>query len=300
MKGIFSARARLTYIYKRFEGFFRIFFKFAVGLYLFSSIRNMIGSTDAALFPVVILAALFAVLPSVSAYFVISLYVTVLMSAHIELSALVFIIQICVILFYIRLAPVESYLIIAALLGYALGVPYAVPIIAGLYFGVTAVFPVVIGVLIHSFAPLFFSLSQTATSGGDIQKLPDTISPLISQFNLMLSQNGAAFLEAFVLMAVVAAVHIISRTDMDFAKEISIAFGGLLCFLGFAALNFAAGENFPLIIVFIKVLLSVILVYIIKFFDLALDYKRAEYVEFTDEHYYYYVKIIPKLSPKKR
>ena len=46
----------------------------------------------------------------------------------------------------------------------------------------------------------------------------------------------------------------------------------------------------------IYVLISVLAVYVLDLFILAVDYQRTEYVQFEDDDYYYYVKAIPKIK----
>ena len=46
----------------------------------------------------------------------------------------------------------------------------------------------------------------------------------------------------------------------------------------------------------IYVLISVLAVYVLDLFILAVDYQRTEYVQFEDDDYFYYVKAIPKIK----
>ena len=43
-------------------------------------------------------------------------------------------------------------------------------------------------------------------------------------------------------------------------------------------------------------LLSILIVYVLQFFVLAVDYSRTEYTQFEDDDYYYYVKAVPKIK----
>ena len=47
----------------------------------------------------------------------------------------------------------------------------------------------------------------------------------------------------------------------------------------------------------VSLLISSLIVLVLQFFIFNVDYSRAEYVQFEDDEYYYYVKALPKITP---
>lgn len=308
METILYIRAILINIYKRYEAAWNYAFKFIVGLCLFGIINKIgmpreelefINSYFTGTATLILISFMFAVLPTTASFFLLVLDVTVQTSSHLELSLMGFLLMLCLVLFYVRMAPKESWLIILTLLGFYLKIPYIAPIFAGMYFSLASAIPIMIGVFIWEFAPYFVNLVKVMdTADLDIIKLTTTVGPAITGLLEGVSANYSWVFISFVFSMTILIVYVISHLTMDYAKELAILFGGLLCMIGLllvqmiadvAAVGLGSGA------IFIFSILSMVLMYAIHFFDLALDYKRAERVEFSDEDNYYYVRVIPKL-----
>lgn len=316
METILYIRAILINIYKRYETVWNYSFKFLVGLCLFSIINKIgmpreelefINSYFTGAATLVLISFVFAVIPTTAAFFLLALDVTVQTSSHLELSFMGFLLMLCLILFYVRMAPKESWLIILTLLGFYFKIPYIAPIFAGLYFSLASAVPIIIGVFIWEFAHHFVNLVKVVeTADLDIIKLTTTVGPVVQGLLDGATANYSWVFIAFVFSMTVLIVYVISHLSMDYAKELAILFGGLLCMIGLFLVQMIADIGASGLSgggIFIFSILSMILMFAIHFFDLALDYKRAERVEFSDEDNYYYVRVIPKLivtDPKKK
>ena len=46
----------------------------------------------------------------------------------------------------------------------------------------------------------------------------------------------------------------------------------------------------------LSLFISTLIVLVLQFFIFNVDYSRAEYVQFEDDDYYYYVKAVPKIT----
>jgi hypothetical protein len=126
-------------------------------------------------------------------------------------------------------------------------------------------------------------------------KLPSTIGPVIEGLLNALTANYSWVFVSFVFSMTILIVYVVSHLSMDYAKIYAIIFGGLLCMTGLFLVSTIADISIGGASIFIYSALSVALMFVIHFFDLALDYKRAERVEFSDDDNYYYVRVIPKL-----
>lgn len=303
-------RAILINIYKRYETVWRYIFKFFIGLCLFGIINEIgmsrsevefVNSFFTGAASLMLVSFVFALLPTTASFCLLALDITLQTSSHLELSIIGFLIMMCFILFYVRMAPKESWLIIMTLLGFKLNMPYIAPIFAGMYFSLTGAIPIIIGVFIWEFAPYYVNLVRVAeTANLDIVKLTSTVGPVINGLLVGVTSNYSWIFVSFVFSMTVLIVYVVSHLTMDFAKELSVLFGGLLCMIGLFLVRMIAGVSYGNSVaggfsIFIFSILSMLLMLIIHFFDIALDYKRAERVEFSDEDNYYYVRVIPKL-----
>lgn len=304
--------------FKRYERTILLVAKFLVGIFIFSSINGIglyhpafekLFSPPMALPFLLFMGALFALAPPTLAHFFIMLQIVMQISQSMEVAIFVFLLLSLVIIFYARLSPQKSYLILAVVIGFHFNIPYAVVIFAGLYIGVTAIIPVSIGTCIASCAPFFIEMVRGLKTPEkiDIMELPQTFLDIFRSIFDMFTHDFNWILIAFLFTLIILSVYFVGLLTIDYAKEISIAFGGLVCVICFmmASLLF---ENFPISLLscFVGTIFSLIIVIVIKFLDCVLDYKRTERVQFEDEENYYYVKVVPKIAevqkpvPQKR
>ena len=305
----------ITFI-KKFELPIVFGLKLLLGVIIYSGIAN-IGSYSALfsfliedstniIFYTLFMGFLFAVLPINANYLLIALNITMQFSANIELMLIVFSGLMVIYLFYAHIGKVENTLILAMFLGFFFHVPYAIPLFAGLYFGLTSIIPVAIGAFVWTYAGAILSLSTEGL--GTV--LPETIEMFELELSEVLEtfvhlsdslgadsyavQQGVVFTVVFSISLVV--VYIVSKLSINMSKIIAIGLGtitnifGLFIGTGFVDLNI----GFANIIIFN--IISFIILVIVRFFDIILDYNRTERVEFEDEDYYYHVKVVPKIK----
>ncbi len=95
---------------------------------------------------------------------------------------------------------------------------------------------------------------------------------------------------AFVIIVMWA----LRQLKFSYSFEITIFAGGALVAILHAVL--AGFMTIKLSYVILGTMLSMIIVYIVQFFRMVLDYSAVETVSFEDDDYYYYVKAVPKLD----
>ncbi|MCL1845533.1 MAG: hypothetical protein FWF77_06490 [Defluviitaleaceae bacterium] len=316
MAQLLLAREEIVKFFKRYEIFIVPVLKFFLGLFVFASI-NSIGYAHEALVPVmdsvapwmlnVLFAVLFVVMPMNLTWIAIILMTTIQFSANMEAAVAVFIFLLLIFLFYARMATKESIVIIFTLIAFRFNVPYLVPLVVGLYFPVTAVIPVTVGVFIQAqFAGISRLMAPGAATAAADRDAVEILGELPAAFADVYSTIMGSFagVETWIFTAIIFAmvivlVHFISRLSIDYSKEIAIGLGCVMTIFGFiiaiiintAAANIGAMLLGALVCGFIAI--------IIRFFDGILDYQRAEAVHFEDENNYYHVKIIPKVIMTK-
>ncbi len=180
-------------------------------------------------------------------------------------------------------------------------IQYLLPVLVGLYFPLSGIIPVTIGVFLYSHIPVIETLAATSnTAGLAVTELPQAFIDTYSTVLTSLTASQAWLFTAFVFAMVIVIVHVVSRLAVDFAKEISILLGSVLMIFGFVVSIIVARESIEIVEVILGSLLGGALAAVVRFFDSVLDYQRAESVQFEDDNNCYVVRIIPKVIMTKR
>ncbi len=304
MEAILQMREATISFYKLHQAIIQFILKFIAGFIIFSLINSLGFVKGFSLLPLILLCSLLtSVLPITFVHFIIILNITLqLFYASPLFAGIAFLFFLMLLFFYVRFAPKSSLLVIGLLVAFYFKIPFIVPIFAGLYFGLAGVIPIVIGTFIWYFIPFINDFSTTATSAiskSNMLEMPDNFSQIyVSVLKSVTGSHDWIFV-AFVFAIVVVVVFVISKLSIDYAKDIAIVFGGVLNIMGISIGILASGINFSIVGLLFFSSLSVLIVLIIKFFDLVLDYSAAERVEFSDDENYYYVKVIPKIILSK-
>ncbi|MDL2248557.1 hypothetical protein LJB89_02555, partial [Tyzzerella sp. OttesenSCG-928-J15] len=248
-----------------------------------------------------LMALLFTILPISINYVLMALYIVVQFSANYEVAAIVGIVLLLVLCFYGVLGGKEKVLILFTIIGFYFKVPYLVPLIAGLYFGAQSIIPISIGVFLWEFYPVAFNLiSVDRPKIGSILDVPESFGQILSYFMDAVKSNNNWIVTAFVFSLVTLVVYAASKMDFDYSKEIAIAMGTVVNIISFIFVKLAIGYNTGILSLILLSILSGVIAVIIKFFDIALNYQRAERVEFEDDDNYYFVKVVPKIALSKK
>jgi len=275
------------------------------GLFVFSQIGDIglympMFSAVNQLPYVLLMAMLFTVVPITMGYGLIIINICLQLSSAIGVMAFVGIFLLLILFFYARLAQRESVLIIATFFAFQFGVPHVVPLIAGLYFGITSVIPVSLGIMIVSFVPLLrfllddaFLMSELIAANFAI--MPEHLGELYVTIFAEITTNQAWVFTAFTFAMVIFIVYIISRFTIDHAREIAAGVGIVVAIISAILAQIIAVPDATLFETFVSIVLSGVLVFLALFFDMVLDYQRTERVQFEDESNFYQVKIIPKI-----
>lgn len=306
MEAILVIREAIVRYFKKFEPIITVSARFFLGVYIFSLI-NGIGYIRPELaghytrYPLTMLFGIaFVVLPLSVSYLIMIIAIAVQYSANIEVAAVIFVFLICLLLFYGRMAAKESILIILTIIAHRFGIIYLIPLVAGLYFSVTAIIPVAIGIFITRFTPqIGHIISATQTADLNIADMPDVFGDVYSAFINALTNTSDWVFSAFIFAMVIILVHVISRLSMDFAKEIAIGLGCALLIFSYIMASLFANINVRLSEVIVMTILCGMLSELGRLLDPVLDYQRAESVQFEDDKNYYYVRVVPKIQLTK-
>lgn len=310
MEQLYILRESLVGIYKRFETAFLLISKFFAGLLIFIHIAGIgaympvfgfLNSPPLQLPYILLMAALFTITPMTVGYGLIILNICIQTSSALGITAFIGAFLLLVLFFYARLASRENFLILATYLAFQAGVPYLVPILAGLYLSLTSVIPIAIGVIIWSFIPFFgILLNEAMYADITITDVGGYLGALYTMlFSEMWADEGWIF-TAFIFVMVTIVVFAISRFSLNYVKETAIAAGVFVAVVSLIIAHVITQPSVLLIGSIFSAIVSGFLAYVVSFFDMVLDYQRLEKVQFEDEHNFYQVRIIPKISVSRR
>lgn len=298
MNELLEIRHKIISFYKLFEAWFNFFAKFAAAFFIFYRISTLsFGFGAVKAFGIIFI---FSVLSGVSGPFaflgLIILAVGVFTYfSSVELAVLLVMGAFLILVFYARLFPKESLLIPAFLVCGYFKMPFIVPLFAGIYFGVSGIFPIFTGAFILKLLPYLKSFAEASpTSEFSVLGFPDAVIKIYGLFMEFLSADGTIIFSMVVFGIGVLSVFLISSFSFNYSKETAIAFSGGIMIVLFMIGEVFGKSSFGMLTVFFFGILSVLIMEAIRFFDSVLDYKASKKVQFEDDEYYYYVKAIPK------
>lgn len=301
MSNLLVWKEKLQRLYANYSLYILKLFQLLMGLLLFGMINYNIGfmKTASSIFCTVGLAVICTFLPMIvmtiagAALVLVHFYALSMPIAMV--SALIFLLMY---IFYFRFTPGKSWLLLVAVLGFGLKIPFVVPVAFGLLGTPVWIVPAGCGVISY-YMIHFVKISATAlkTSGSD-----EMTQGLLS-FTKQVLANREMWLMAMVVVIGILVVNAVKTKAVDHAWKIASVTGAAVCVVGAAAGNLLLDEKISYSIIIISALLGAAVGFLLEFLFFSVDYSRTETVQFEDDEYYYYVKAVPKIGvsvPDKR
>lgn len=222
-----------------------------------------------------------------------------------SLEACVFVLVIAVALAVLSYITLPGCGILWALLPVLLSwkIPAAAVLLTGLFGGITAFVSVAAGTVFYYVLKLIADNAPVLT-GQSVTAAGEKASTLVQRLLLLVEgvlKNEEMLIALLVLCLTVLLVHLLSRTDVDYARAIAVAVGAVFCpALKLAACSFAE-IKVSVGMTVLDAFLGLFIALAVEFLAVGLDYPRTEKVQFEDEDYYYFVKAVPKIRlPKEQ
>lgn len=192
-------------------------------------------------------------------------------------------------IFYCRFTPGKAMLILLTTLAFLLKIPYVIPIACGLALTPVSAVPVMFGTLIH----VMLSYAENASS---VLAEADGAAGEMTAFVKAVFLDQALWVTGFAFVICIFTVYVIRRRAIDHAWEVAIASGAGVNILILVLANIIADVKVSYVMLFVGSAVAVLLGMILEVFLFSVDYSRSEQLQFEDDEYYYYVKVLPKLS----
>lgn len=294
MTTLLEIKEKIREFYGKYEIYLVPLIKFILAISAFLIINQNVGFMEKIKNPAIafILALMCSFLPSN----MIVIFSGVLIIAHfyalsMELALVTLVILVLMFLLYYKFAPKDSYIVLLTPVSFIIHIPYVMPLSMGLLGTPVSAIPVAFGTFIYY---MISYVKENATTIANEETFAEfqKYSYIINQ--MMGNQTMVFTVIAFTITIII--VYVIRRLSIDYAWSIAIVVGALINFLMLLIGRFVFELSYPILLLIIEMIVSLVIVGIFQFFIFSVDYSRTEYVQFEDDEYYYYVKAVPKMA----
>ncbi len=295
MNTFLELRDKLKAFYSEYDVYIRPVLKFALAIITYLSINNSIGYLNALnnIFIIVILAVVSAILPLNG---IVVIGVCLIIANSFGLNAVVgvfaLILYLLMILLYFRFVPKDSAAVVLTPAAFFFHVPALVPITLGQIRTPLSALTAVFGVVSWKY----------------MQMLPDVVEPIVNDkdasiLDIVQAMPSAllttdTILTAITFVVVLLIVYAIRRLISDYSWESSAVAGSVIYLILMITGSYILGTEIDLVWEIAGTVIAFLIALVLGFFYFSVDYSRSEYVQFEDDKNYYYVKILPKRTPR--
>lgn len=294
MVQLLEIRERVKRFYQRYDLYLLPIIKFVFALTAFSTINKQIGY-DVRLnrLPIVLGISLLSAFTPSAIMVLLATAVSILHVYFISpiLSIIVIAILMILYLLFARYTPKQGYVLLAVPILFILKIPYVIPILLGVVSTPISIVSTGCGVIIY----FLFQIIKTAVTMQSNVSIDDIIQ-LYTHVIDSLKGNRQMIMTIVIFAMIIMVTYFVRKLSIDYAFEISILAGALTGILGFLISYLVLSRSDQILSMIFGFIVSTVLVYIIHFFRLTLDYSGVEHAQFEDDVYYYYVKAIPKVT----
>jgi len=296
MKQLLIIKQQIVRFYSRYESYVVPVLRFITALMALLFINGNVGFMSKLKNPaiVLILSLLCSFLPT-NVIVVVMGFVIVGHVYSLSLNCAVVLLMIFIIMYalYFRFTPRDAIAAIFTPIAFALHIPYVVPLAMGFVGTPLSCLSVGCGTAVY-FMLQFVKGSQDVISANTT----DTDAALTSFKSIIdgLVKNETMIVMIIAFSITIVIVYLIRRLSVNYAWQIALGVGAIVDIVVLLIGSAALDADVSAIGVIFGSIVAVLLVLILQFFIFNVDYSRAEYVQFEDDEYYYYVKAIPKVT----
>lgn len=266
---------------------------FLLAFISFFVIGRQLGYNEILANPFICIAAalLCAFLPiNATAVIAVIFMIVHLFSFSIELAVIALIVMVIVFLLYFRFSPKTGILMIITPILFYLKMPYLIPVIVGLTFGMSGIIPVISGTFIYYLMD-FSSEYSTAVATLDADDALQNINFIIN--NVLTNKELIIVIAAF--SVVIMCIYLLKRLSVKNSWLIAVISGSVLDMLVLIIAFHVSAIEYNILMLIIGHIIAIAVGLLMSLFIFSVDYSATEYVQFEDNDYYYYVKAVPKI-----
>ncbi len=309
MEQLLEIRELIKYNFSKYEkiinGAIKFIINLAIYLWIFSFgmysdifSRLFEGSTQAIYITILSILGIFLPLPYI--YFLVAINVFIQLSSYFVFSLFLFLIMLGIVLLYSRVAVNESILVFLTFVGLLFNVPFVAPIIAGIYFGITAFIPLILGCMLYSCVICFKEYLIMVENNPVIQDIGiDSLMITFEHLTRYITKDNNFISYIIILVGAFFIIKIIEKLNLNYDKYISSAISFGYFIVAYIITKVVFNLDYSFFGFIIGLILSAIILVVVLYFDTILDYSKTKFIKFEDRENMYYVKVVPKIFLKK-
>ncbi|MCL2864021.1 MAG: hypothetical protein FWE25_00625 [Lachnospiraceae bacterium] len=297
MSVILGFRKQVQKLYARFSLQVTIILRFILGLIVFQLINSNLGFMEQFSTPIVSfgLAAVLAFFPlmmmALAASVLIILHFYALAMPVMAVTLLIFIILYCV---YFRFTPGKSWLILLVPLAFQFQVPFVIPIAFGLMGAPVMILPIISGTFVYNLL-YYVKTTDAVYYAEDVQGMVD----VVVDFTTAIFYNQEMWMIAGILSLVLLIVYAFRTRSFNHSWKVAYIVGAFFAVLFLVAGDYVFELEMSLTAIVLDGVLAIFVGLLLELLFLRVDYSKTEYLQFSDNDYYYYVKAIPRYLVKE-
>ena len=206
---------------------------------------------------------------------------------------IVFIVTVC-------FTPEYAFLLLLVPIFVGKGIYLLVPLFAGIYGGPMTLVALLMGVFLWQlweFAPVVLQYESSALVGGGITdilgNLPGMLVDVVKEVLKNVLENYQVLLLGLIFMAVAFLVWLLMKLRISYVHYVAIGIAGLAGMIALFVCKAKFGLDASVIAILFYSLLAMALAMLVRFLDVPLDYKHVRSISFSDDEYFYQVRLTP-------
>lgn len=296
MKQLLIIKQQIARFYTRYEAYIVPVLRFLAMLFALLFINGNVGYMSKLKNPaiVLILALLCSFMPT-NVIVVLAGFVIIAHIYSLSLSCAVIVLFVFIIMYalYFRFTPKDAIAVLLTPIAFAMHIPYAIPLAMGFVGTPLSAISVGCGTVVYYMLEYIKEHEDALTSAaGDTENALSGFKTIID--GLLKNETMILMVIAFAITIVI--VYLIRRLKINYSWQIALGVGTIMDMIVLLVGAVALDADVSVAGVLIGSIVAAALVLVLQFFVFNVDYSRAEYVQFEDDEYYYYVKAVPKIT----
>lgn len=300
MESLLIVKQQLARFYTRFEAFIVPVLKFLAMLIALLMIGSSVGFMSKLKNPaiVLIIALLCSFLPTNVIVLMAGLVIVAHMYAlSLECCVVVLFVFIIMYALYFRFTPGDAIAVLLTPVAFVLHIPYVMPLAMGFTGNPISCISVGCGTAVYYILHYVSEHQDALSNGSSISDLD--VESMLGGFKTVIDgilKNDEMVAMIVTFAATIIVVYLIRKLRINYSWQIALGVGMIVCFVVLLVSSAVLDAEIGIGGAMVSLLVSAVIVLILQFFIFNVDYSRAEYVQFEDDEYYYYVKAIPKIT----
>ena len=301
LQAFYQVRGNLYKFFKKYETIIQAVIKFVGFLVIFRIISGSDmfegGGPLNSFWLQLVLAAVATVLPNRC-----GVLIAILLGGYNIITAsliggiLLLVLMLVLYIITVRFTPEYAYFMLVIPLCIHTKFYLLVPLLAGMYIGTISIIPIVTGTLMWGIVRMIPAFLAIQSGELELSQLPQILTSASTYGYEQLLKNNELIFVAATLVVVMLTVNLLQKLQKDYIQYIALGAGGVLGLICLLTCKIAVGLSAGYFLVILCSLVAVVIAAVVQFMWIPLDYKAAQNLSFSDDEYFYQVRVVPKIN----